>query len=29
MGVTFRYGEYVRFVRCEGRTIKDGEAAVV
>lgn len=29
MGVTFRSGEYVRFVRMGGRTIKDGEATVV
>lgn len=29
MGVTFRSGSYVRFVRLGGRTIKDGEAAVI
>ena len=29
MGVTFRSGEYVRFVRFGHRTIKDGEAAAV
>eukprot|EP00547_Thalassionema_nitzschioides_P008118 CAMPEP_0194226110 /NCGR_PEP_ID=MMETSP0156-20130528/41174_1 /TAXON_ID=33649 /ORGANISM="Thalassionema nitzschioides, Strain L26-B" /LENGTH=352 /DNA_ID=CAMNT_0038958347 /DNA_START=49 /DNA_END=1107 /DNA_ORIENTATION=+ len=29
MGVTFRSGHYVRFVRIGGRTIKDGEAAVI
>eukprot|EP00545_Synedropsis_sp_CCMP1620_P011721 CAMPEP_0119014670 /NCGR_PEP_ID=MMETSP1176-20130426/10160_1 /TAXON_ID=265551 /ORGANISM="Synedropsis recta cf, Strain CCMP1620" /LENGTH=368 /DNA_ID=CAMNT_0006967885 /DNA_START=50 /DNA_END=1156 /DNA_ORIENTATION=+ len=29
MGITFRYGGYARFVRIGGRTIKDGEAAVV
>eukprot|EP00546_Thalassionema_frauenfeldii_P013463 CAMPEP_0178911142 /NCGR_PEP_ID=MMETSP0786-20121207/9514_1 /TAXON_ID=186022 /ORGANISM="Thalassionema frauenfeldii, Strain CCMP 1798" /LENGTH=349 /DNA_ID=CAMNT_0020583523 /DNA_START=77 /DNA_END=1126 /DNA_ORIENTATION=+ len=29
MGVTFRSGTYVCFVRLGGRTIKDGEAAVV
>jgi len=29
MGITFRSGEYVCFVRIGGRTIKDGEAAVI
>ena len=29
MGVTFRSGDYIRFVRLGGRTIKDGEAAAV
>lgn len=29
MGVTFRSGNYVRFVRLGGRTIKDGEAAMI
>jgi hypothetical protein len=29
MGVTFRTGGYIRFVRIGGRTIKDGEAAAV
>jgi hypothetical protein len=29
MGVTFRSGGYIKFVRCSGRTIKDGEAAAI
>jgi hypothetical protein len=29
MGLTFRHGEYARFVRIGGRTVKDGEAVVV
>jgi len=29
MGVTFRSGGYIRFVRIGGRTIKDGEAAAI
>lgn len=29
MGVTFRSSNYLRFVRIGGRTVKDGEAAVV
>lgn len=29
MGITFRSGNYIRFVRIGGRTIKDGEAAAV
>ena len=29
MGVTFRSGSYIRFVRIGGRTIKDGEAAAI
>jgi hypothetical protein len=29
MGVTFRTGHYVKFVRIGGRTIKDGEAAAI
>lgn len=29
MGITFRSGDYIRFVRCGGRTIKDGEAAAI
>lgn len=29
MGVTFRSGGYIRFVRLGGRTIKDGEAAAI
>lgn len=29
MGITFRSGDYIRYVRLGGRTIKDGEAAAV
>ena len=29
MGLTFRDGNYIRFVRLGGRTIKDGEAAAI
>lgn len=29
MGVTFRSGNYIKFVRFGGRTIKDGEAAAI
>lgn len=29
MGITFRSGDYIRFVRIGGRTIKDGEAAAI
>jgi regulator of protease activity HflC (stomatin/prohibitin superfamily) len=29
MGITFRSGNYVKFVRLGGRTIKDGEAAAI
>jgi len=29
MGITFRSGDYIKFVRVGGRTIKDGEAAAI
>lgn len=29
MGITFRSGNYIKFVRLGGRTIKDGEAAAI
>ena len=29
MGITFRNGDYIKFVRFGGRTIKDGEAAAI
>ena len=29
MGITFRYGDYIRHVVFGGRTIKDGEAAAI